>query len=189
MASVRGQSSRFPLWVAFAVGTTLGGATTGVALALASGLASALPLPWRAGAALAVVAALVVLDLVQRRLTLPQRETLIPQEVFAGGMLRGITWFGYEYGSGVRTLIPSAASYIVAFSLVMLNLPWWQTAAVAALFGFARSWAAGLALAFSRGAPWSAFLGRHSRLLERLGSVVSGGLVAVAVALLAGWVG
>ncbi len=138
-------------------------------------------------AALAGAAVLVVMDLLQRRLTLPQRETLIPQEVFAGGMLRGIAWFGYEYGSGVRTLIPSAASYIVAFALIMLNLPWWQTVALAGLFGFARSWASGLALAFSRGASWSALLGRHSRLLERLGSVVAGVLVAVAVALLAGW--
>lgn len=170
------------------MGTTLGGATTGLGLALASGLASGLPLGWRAVAALVVAVGLVALDLVQRRLTLPQRETLIPQEVFAGGMLRGIAWFGYEYGSGVRTLIPSAASYIVAFTLVMVNLPWWQTVALAALFGFARSWAAGLALAFSRGAAWSAFLGRHSRLLERLGSVIAGVLVAVAVVLLAtGW--
>jgi len=171
------------------VGTTLGGATTGLGLALVSGLASALPLGWRAGIALVVAVALVLLDLVQRRLTLPQRETLIPQEVFAGGMLRGIAWFGYEYGSGVRTLIPSAASYIVAFALVMVNLPWWQTVALAAVFGFARSWAAGLALAFSPGGGWSLFLGRHSRLLERLGSVVAGALVVVAVVLLAGWRG
>ncbi|HHU39261.1 MAG TPA: hypothetical protein GXZ45_08290 [Propionibacterium sp.] len=171
------------------MGTTLGGATTGLGLALVSGLASALPLGWRAGIALVVAVALVLLDLVQRRLTLPQRETLIPQEVFAGGMLRGIAWFGYEYGSGVRTLIPSAASYIVAFALVMVNLPWWQTVALAAVFGFARSWAAGLALAFSPGGGWSLFLGRHSRLLERLGSVVAGALVVVAVVLLAGWRG
>lgn len=181
MASVRGQSSPLPLWLAFAVGTTLGGAVTGLGLAVASGLASVVPVPVRAMAAVAVTLGLLLLDLTQAKLRLPQRETLIPQEVFAQGMARGIAWFGFEYGTGVRTLIPSAASYITAWALVMFHLPWWQTLLVATVFGFSRSWAAGLAMALSKGA-WSVFLGRHSRLLERLGSAVAATLVLAAVA-------
>lgn len=173
------------MWASFAVGATLGGATTGVAVALASGLASALPEALRAAATVAGVVALAVLDVRSPVLRLPQRETLIPQEVFAAGMMRGIARFGYEYGSGVRTLVPSAASYILAWTLVMANLPWWQTIALGAVFGFARSWAAGLALAFSRGG-WSVFLGRHSRLLERAGSVTAAALVVAWILLAPG---
>lgn len=151
-----------------------------MAVAVASGLLSVVPPGWRTALALLGVAALAVLDLTQRKLRLPQRETLIPQEVFAAGMMRGIARFGFEYGSGVRTLVPSAASYILVWSLLMLNLPWWHTIALGAVFGFARSWASGLAIAWSPGA-WSLFLGRHSRFLERLGSVVAALLAAVAV--------
>ena len=167
----------------FAVGGLLGGATTGLVLAVLSGLLS--PLAETARLVLVVLAAvaLTVLDLVQARLRLPQRSTLIPQTVFAQGIGRGIFRFGYEYGTGVRTLIPSAASAILAAALVLIGLPWWQTVLVAAVFGASRTLAVLQYLALGSDG-WAEFLSSHTRLLERTGSVVAAVLVgAVALAL------
>lgn len=170
MASVGGSHSRLPLWGAFAAGATAGGVLTGVALAVLGGLASPLPAAVAVALTLFVAGAMALLDVASPKLRLPQREILIPQEVFAHGMWQGLLRFGVEYGSGVRTLIPSASSYILAAALVLANLPWWQTVAVAAAFGFGRTLAVLLALLFGDDS-WSLFLGRHSRLLERAGSV------------------
>lgn len=166
------------LWASFAAGSSLGGALTGLGLALAAGLLSWLPATIRTGVLIVVVVALVVLDLVQARLRLPQRNKLIPQEVFADGLLIGIARFGIEYGSGVRTLIPSAASYIAASYLLLTNLDWWQTVALGAVFGFSRTLAIAQYLLLGR-PGWSDFLARHTRVLERLGSVLTAALVIV----------
>ena len=180
MASVRGQASRLHLWVPFAVGALLGGATSGVGLAVLSGLASPIPERVRLSTAVALAIALTVTDLVQRRLRLPQRHTLIPQTVFAAGIARGIFRFGYEYGTGVRTLIPSAASYVVAVALVLVGLPWWQTVLVGAVFGFSRTLAVLQYLVLGE-EGWAELLSGHTRLLERTGTVLAALLVAVAV--------
>lgn len=166
------------LWVSFAVGSSFGGALTGLGLAVAGGLLSWLPATIRTGVLVVAVVALVVLDLVQARLRLPQRNKLIPQEVFADGLLIGIARFGVEYGSGVRTLIPSAASYIAACYLLLTNLDWWQTVALGAVFGFSRTLAIAQYLMLGR-PGWSDFLAGHTRVLERLGSVLTGGLILV----------
>ena len=176
MASVRGQASRLHLWVPFAVGGLLGGATSGAGLAILSGLLSPLPAEIRGALAAATTVALVVMDLVQRRLRLPQRSRLIPQSVFAQGIARGIFRFGYEYGTGVRTLIPSAASVILAAALVLIALPWWQTVLVAAVFGASRTLAVLQYLVLGSDG-WAEFLSGHTRLLERAGSVVTALLV------------
>jgi hypothetical protein len=186
MASVRGRRSPLHLWPPFAVGALLGGATTGIVLAVLSGLVSPLPTAWRVLVAAVGTVGLVVLDLLSPRLRLPQRTTLIPQEVFARGIARGIFRFGYEYGTGVRTLIPSAASYVVALALVLVNLPWWQTILVAASFGLARTLAV-LQYLLVGDDGWGDFLSTHTRFLERAGSVVTGALVLVALHSL--WVG
>lgn len=179
MASVRGQASRLHLWVPFAVGGLLGGATSGVGLAVLSGLVSPVPERVRLALALVLAVALAVTDLVQRRLHLPQRHTLIPQSVFAAGIRRGILRFGYEYGTGVRTLIPSAASYIVAVALVLIGLPWWQTVLVAAVFGISRTLPVLQYLALGE-EGWAEFLSGHTRLLERAGSLLAALLVGSA---------
>lgn len=183
-ASVRGQMSRIRLWLSFAVGTTLGGALSGLALAVVAGLLSPVPAVGRwAGAALLVVA-LAVVDLASPTLRLPQRIELIPQEVFARGMGRGIARFGIEYGTGFRTLIPSAAPYALAAFVLAANLPWWQSVLVGALFGTARSLAVLQHLLLGRDG-WQTFLARHSRLLERAGTLATAAFVLVGLA----WVG
>ena len=145
---------------------------------MAGGLLSWLPATVSTGVLVVGVVALVVLDLVQARLRLPQRNQLIPQEVFADGLLIGIARFGIEYGSGVRTLIPSAAPYIAASYLLLTNLDWWQTVALGAIFGFSRTLAIAQYLLLGR-PGWSDFLAGHTRVLERLGSALAGGLILV----------
>jgi hypothetical protein len=180
VASVRGQMSRLRLWLSFAVGTTSGGAVTGALVAVLAGLFSpvAQGVRWLV-VALAVVA-LVVADLTQRRLALPQRTELIPQEVFARGMTRGIARFGVEYGTGFRTLVPSAAPYVLAVFLLGANLPWWQTVLAGAVFGAARSLAVLQFLLLGRDG-WQTFLARHTRLLERAGSAATAAFLLAAL--------
>ncbi|MDO5503040.1 MAG: hypothetical protein Q4G67_07690 [Actinomycetia bacterium] len=180
MASVRGRTSRLTLWVPFAAGGLLGGATTGLVLAVMSGLFSPLPPPVRLIVIALLAAGLLVLDLASAKLPLPQRSTLIPQTVFAAGMVRGIFRFGYEYGTGVRTLIPSAASYILAGALLLSAAPWWQILLIGALFGFSRTLPILQSLVLG-GEHWAEFLSSHTRVLERLGSLVTTVLVAAIV--------
>ncbi len=162
------------------MGTTVGGALTGAVVALLAGLLSPVPASARLVAILALVPALLVLDLLTRRLPLPQRSALIPQHVFARGLLPGLLRFGFEYGTGVRTLIPGAASYLCAVYLLLANQPWWLTVAAGAAFGLARSLAILQFVLLGRDG-WAQFLTGHSRVLERAGSVVAAVLLLSAV--------
>ena len=180
-ASVRGQMSRLRLWLSFVTGTTAGGAVTGLGLAVIAGLVSPVPQNARWGVVSAAVVALAIVDLAHAKLRLPQRAELIPQEVFARGMARGVARFGFEYGTGFRTLIPSAAPYALAAFVLGANLPWWQSVLVGASFGAARSLAVLQYLVLGRDG-WQTFLAMHSRLLERLGTLATAAFVLVAVA-------
>jgi hypothetical protein len=185
VASVRGRSIQFRLWLAFAVGCTLGGAFTGTALGVLSGLVSPVPAGWRLVLLGVAATVLVVLDLRQPTLRLPQRHELIPQEVFARGLGRGGLRFGIEYGCGFRTLIPSAASYVAAGFVLLTALPLPWASALGAAFGASRSLAVLQYLTVGR-PGWQQFLSGHSRTLERWGSVVAAVmLLTAAVPLLA----
>lgn len=176
MASVRGRRTQTGLWLSFLAGCTLGGALTGAALGLLSGLLSPIPLAVRLVLIAAIAVALAGLDLASPALRLPQRTRLIPQEVFAAGMARGGFRFGVEYGCGFRTLIPSAAPYIVAGFLLLAGVSWWWAVALGAGFGAARSAAVLQFLLLGR-PGWQRFLSEHTRVLERAGA----GLTAVLV--------
>lgn len=185
MASVRGPRRQLPLWAAFAAGTTLGGLGTGLALGVLSGLVSPVPGPVRLGLFVVLAVGLALLDLLSPTLRLPQRSELIPQEVFRRGLARGGFRFGLEYGCGWRTLVPSAASYVAATFVLLLVPPLGWAVVLGAAFGLSRSLA--VLQYVLLGAPgWQAFLARHSRMLERAGSVLSAALLAVAAVLLAG---
>lgn len=177
---MRGHDEGKPLAAAFSAGTTLGGLLTGAGLAVLGGLLSVLPVDLRLITAVVIVLALVVTDLLSATLPLPQRDTLIPQEVFARGMGSGLFRFGVEYGLGWRVLVPSAAPWILATTLVLLNLPWWQTVLAGALFGLGRSVAIWQMLFFADDG-WQEPLVRHSRTFEQLGSLVTAALVVAVV--------
>lgn len=174
-----------PLGAAFTAGTTLGGTMTGVMLTILAGLLSPLPSAWRLGAAVVLAIALAGLDLATSSLPLPQRTTLIPQEVFHRGMRRGLFLFGIEYGVGWRVLIPSAAPWIIAATLVLINPSWWITVAAGTVFGLGRSLAIWQMLLWGEDG-WQWRLARHSRLLERIGSVATAALVLLAAWLIVG---
>lgn len=184
MASVRGRAIQLRLWLAFLAGCTLGGALTGAALGVLSGLLSPVPSVLRLALLGTLAVALVAVDLVQPRLRLPQRRELIPQEVFTRGMARGGFRFGVEYGCGWRTLVPSAASYLAAGFVLLAALPLWWSVLLGAAFGASRTLA--LLQYVLVGRPgWQRFLSGHTRLLERAGSALAGAtLLAAAAALL-----
>lgn len=183
MASVRGRSIQLRLWAAFLLGCTLGGAFTGTALGVLSGLLSPIPWPWRAGAFGVLAVVLTVLDLRRMVLGLPQRKELIPQEVFARGMGRGGFRFGVEYGCGFRTLVPSAASYVAGLFILLAALPLGWAALLGAAFGASRSLAVLQYILLGR-PGWQLFLSSHTRWLERAGTVVTSLLLAWVVVLL-----
>jgi hypothetical protein len=184
VASVRGPRSRLSLWAAFAAGTTLGGLGTGLGLGVLSGLVSPVPAPVRLGLFAATALGLVLLDLLSSTLRLPQRSELIPQEVFQRGMARGGFRFGLEYGCGWRTLIPSAASYVAAAFVLLVVPPLGWALVLGAAFGLSRSLAVLQYVVL--GAPgWQGFLARHSRHLERAGSVLAAALLLLAALRLA----
>lgn len=179
MASVRGRHLQLPLWAAFAAGTTLGGLSTGLALGILSGLVSPVPAVIRLALLVVVVLGLVALDLLTARLPLPQRSELIPQDVFQQGMARGAFRFGLEYGCGWRTLVPSAASYLAAAFVLLVVPPLGYAVLLGAVFGASR--ALPVLQYVLLGAPgWQSFLARHTRTLERVGSVLAGALLLLA---------
>lgn len=145
-----------------------------------AGLLSPVPEAVRWGAAVMLIGTLAGLDLVSRRLPLPQRSTLIPQHVFSRGLARGLLRFGVEYGTGVRTLIPGAAPYLCAVYLVLANQPWGLTLAAGAVFGLSRSLAILQFVLLGRDG-WAQFLTGHSRVLERTGTVLTAVLLVTAV--------
>lgn len=172
MASVRGRSVQLLLWGAFAAGTTLGGGFTGAVLGVLSGLVSPVPETVRLVLLVVAVVGLAGLDLLTPKLPLPQRTELIPQEVFRRGLARGGFRFGVEYGCGFRTLVPSAASYIAAIFVLLVVPPFWWSLVLGLAFGASRALAVLVYVLI--GAPgWQAFLGAHSRWLERAGSVLT----------------
>src|SRR4051794_9695219 len=84
---------------------------TGVLLGLVAAV-----LPWTPTAvSVGIVAVLAIglagYDLRVPAVELPQRRSLIPQEVFLRSRELGFVRFGLEFGSGVRTYVTSAAPY------------------------------------------------------------------------------
>jgi hypothetical protein len=163
----------------FAAGLALGGALTGGLLGLAAVLLPFSPTPASLALAALSAIALAAYDLHARAVALPQRRSLIPQEVFLRSHAAGFLQFGLEFGSGVRTYVTSAAPYAVV-ALVLLATDGALPGLLAGLsFGLGRA-AAPLQAVGADEARWSGDLTAVSRLLERSGSAV----VAVVAVLL-----
>lgn len=145
-----------------------------------AGLCSIIPEPIRVVGLVVALGGLLVLDLISPVLRLPQRRLLIPQRVFLPGLTAGLLRFGVEYGTGFRTLIPSAAPYMLAGYLVLAHPAWWASLSLGAVFGLSRSLAIAQFVLLGRDG-WVQFLGSHTRLLERSGSVACAALLAWAL--------
>jgi hypothetical protein len=98
---------------------------------------------------------------------LPQRRALIAQEVFLRNRAAGFLCFGVEFGSTVRTFITSTSIYIVALTILFMNIPWFVAVAAGAAFGLGRS-IGPLQSVFAE-STWSDGLVAVSRRLERSG--------------------
>lgn len=165
------------------MGLIAGGALSGVAIGLLAAL-----LPWTpsSGSVLvvAVIAiALAVYDLCVKKVNLPQRRELIPQEVFFRSHAFGFLRFGLEFGSGVRTFVTSASPYILIAVMLGQSASFTEVVLIGAAFGFGRSIGPLQAL-LADDRFWSQDLTSTSRLVERLGSVLA---AVVSVTLAVAW--
>lgn len=159
-ASIRQRS----VLVFFATGLLLGGALSGGALWLLSGLSEPLPALARALAIVGVAVLGLLREFELVRLPLPQNTRQIEQDVLRRRPRLGPMQFGFELGTGVRTYVSSTAPYVVALALV-LSHPGLPLALAAGLgFGLGRALTAAAQL-WSRSADWNA------RVATRLGGV------------------
>lgn len=158
----------------------MGGLLVALALALLSSLATPIPLLLRQALAVTLLCLLVVRDVLAPNLSLPQRTTLIPQRVFDRGPSRGLLRFGVEYGSGLRTLVPAAAPYILASSLLLVPLPIGETLLVGLAFGAGRAIVPLLHL-LVQGDNWQARVDGVNRPLVLLGTASTALLCLLAV--------
>lgn len=159
----------------------MGGALSAAAIGILVAL-----LPWTPSAGSAVIAAalavsLAAYDVMVARVNMPQRRSLIPQEVFFRSHVLGFLRFGIEFGSGVRTFVTSASPYILIVTLLAVPASFGQVVAVGLAFGVGRS-IGPLQAMLADDVHWSEDLGRTSRLVERIGSILAAA-VAVTVAL------
>ena len=182
-ASGGGRGYAIRLWLVFVAGLAIGGALSATAIGLVAAL-------WPHSAVSAVIAAaiavsLAIYDFVVSKVDLPQRRSLIPQEVFLRGRGAGFLRFGIEFGSGMRTFVTSASPYILIVMLLGLPVSFLQTILAGLLFGAGRS-IGPLQAVISDNDYWSRDLGRASRLLERLGSALAAS-VALTAALTTLW--
>lgn len=139
-------------------------------MAVLAGLISVVAEPVRTTTLVIGIAALLILDLSTGSLPLPQRSRLIPRDVFRRNLGAGLLRFGIEYGTGFRTLIPSASAYMLCVFVLLSNPVWWATLILGAAFGLARSLAILQFVLLGRDG-WVQFLTGHTRTLERVGSV------------------
>lgn len=133
-------------------------------------------LPWTptavsVGVAAVAAVGLATYDLQVPSVELPQRRSLIPQEVFLRSREAGFLRFGLEFGSGVRTYVTSAAPYAVALLVVGATDGPLAGLLMGACFGLGRALAPLQALAADE-ALWASDVARTSRFTERAGSVV-----------------
>jgi hypothetical protein len=167
----------------FLVGLMSGGALSGVAVGLLAALLPWTPSPGSALIVAVAAIALAVYDLSVRKVNLPQRRELIPQEVFFRSHARGFLRFGLEFGSGTRTFVTSASPYILIAMMLGLSTSFTQVVLVGAAFGFGRS-IGPLQAILAEDRFWSQDLTGTARLVERLGSVLA---AAVTVASAVVW--
>jgi hypothetical protein len=151
------------------VGLALGGTMSGATLGLGAALLPATPSTATALLAAGAAIALAVYDLIVSEANLPQRRSLIPQDVFFQSRRLGFVRFGLEFGSGIRTFVTSASPYAVIGLLIGTSESFGQALAMGLAFGVGRAIGPLQAL-FAHEVHWSADVSRFARLVERLGT-------------------
>jgi len=174
----RGRGNRWAVTMtAYAVGSLLGGATTGLVLGAVGSLLPALPVLLLAGL---VCLAAAVADLGPRRLPGGHRQVDEDWLTRYRGWVYGFG-FGYQLGLGVVTVVTSAATYALLALAVLSGSPV-VGLALGAAFGLARALPAlvlGRAQSHGELRVLAAALERRATLVARAtaGSLVLGGAV------------
>lgn len=122
----------------FRCGLVAGALTTGSFAAIVAGLLSPLPLRAREVVAAVTVAAGVVLEIAGAGDRLPQRRRLVPQSITLGAQRSAALQFGFEMGTGVRTLSPSAIPIVTVATLALVG-SWSASIVVALAFAVGRA--------------------------------------------------
>jgi len=161
------------LWAAFAAGLSLGGLASGFLVGLLAALLPFSPTPSSLLILIVLVVALVVYDLQADVVRLPQRRSLIPQDVFLHSRAEGFFRFGLEFGSGIRTFVTSSSPYIVLVALLGTTNDVRLCCAAGLAFGLGRS-VGPLQAVFADQTLWSSDLTRVSRHMERGASIAVG---------------
>lgn len=167
--------------VSFASGCMLGAAGSGLLLWVASGLVRPVPEKVRVAVLTALTVGALLIDVTGRADVLPQSKRQIPIEVFtrppAGAGFR----FGTEYGSGLRTYLPTAAAHLLALAIVLLT-PGLLVAIVAGTgFGLGR---AAMPVARAVDGTWARWDAKLERCLPCIRAIVAV-ICALSVATLA----
>ena len=162
------------------MGLATGGALSGAAMGLLVAV-----VPWPRSAVSTIIAAvlafsLAIYDLMVPAIKLPQRRSLIPQEVFYRSHALGFLRFGMEFGSGVRTFVTSASPYILIVMMLSVPTSFAQVVGVGVAFGVGRS-VGPLQAILADDVYWSGDLAMISRLIERVGSGLAATVAVIAV--------
>lgn len=121
----------------FVVGLLGGGALSGIIVGSLGEVLSFSPRGPRLAVLIAILAPILLFELIGKPLRLPQNARAVPQTVINGPWVSAPLQFGFEMGTGVRTFMPS-------------SLPHALVALVALTGGLAQGIAAGVGFAIAR---------------------------------------
>jgi hypothetical protein len=117
----------------------VGGALDVLVLILASSIAVTLDVMLRVLLVLAMAALAFASDIGWRGFALPQRHRQIPQLAFDKGHLQAAGVFGFQLGLGWLTLMPMAAPWVLATSILLGMVSFWHAALIAIGWALGRS--------------------------------------------------
>lgn len=143
---------------------------TGLLLAVIGGFASWVEEIIRLWVFWGVGLGLVMYDLWATRVRLWQAARQIPQDIFISDLRWAAIRFGFEYGTGLRTFLTSAAPYILACAVILIGVLPLTGLILGAAFGLGRSFSL-FQYQVKKKKNWQETVQRQARLLERIGSI------------------
>jgi hypothetical protein len=150
------------------VGGLVGGGLFTAALAwIASGLARPAPDEAAAVVLVGIAVGAVARDFRVIVFRLPQNARQVPREVFLNGPFWSSLQFGFELGTGFRTLLPATAPYVLLAATVLVAPGLWVTLVLGASFGIGRAIMTASRYFSSDRGDWDARLQHRTRSLVR----------------------
>ena len=166
----------------FSIGLLAGALVSASVLWLASGIGDAVPDRVSAGVVVAGLAVAFARDYGLLHLWLPENRRLVPQTVLRNRLPRMALQFGFEMGTGARTLVPATAPYVVAVAIVLLEPSYLAAALAATGFAAGRALVPWARFAANDGDRWDQRLTMRTRSIIRCTAVLLIAPIAVLVA-------